>query len=83
MALQSFDKENSPYTSTVSALGGAGSMSVVRMRDLADAQEMGLGGSLGAVASVSASSLLRIPLWPGTRRKVIGPGRSLMSNFRW
>ncbi len=55
------------------ALSG-GSISVLRMRDLADALEMGLGGLLVTVAvvlvSVSASSLPGIPLWSGTHKRV-------------
>ncbi len=37
MALQSLDQENGPYTSAVGELAGGGSLSVLRMRDLANA----------------------------------------------
>ncbi len=61
VAMQSLDQENSAYTSTVLEFVGGGSVSVLRMRDLAEALEMGLGGSLvvkaAALAAVSASSL--------------------------
>ncbi len=62
-------------------------MSVLPIRDLANAYEMGLGGSLMAVAavldSVYASSLPGIPWCPGTHRRVVGPGRALGSAPRW
>ncbi len=46
VAMQPLEQENPPYTSTVLESVGGGSVSVLRMRDLAEAQEMGLGGSL-------------------------------------
>ncbi len=82
MALKSLDQEKSVYTSAVRALSGGGSMSVLWLRDLADAHEVGLWGSLVAVAAVLASSLLQIPLWPGTNRKVVGPGWTLRGDLR-
>ncbi len=61
VAMQSLDQENPPYTSAVLEFVGAGSVSVLRIIDLAEAYEMGLGGSLvvkaAALAAVSASSL--------------------------
>ncbi len=66
MALQSFDKENPSYTSAVLDLAGSGSVSVLQARDLADALQMGLGGSLVVVSAVLislyASSLPRVAL---------------------
>ncbi len=45
------------------------------MRDVADTEDMGIGGSLMVVAavlaSVFASSLLGIPLGPGTHMRVV------------
>ncbi len=41
VAMQSLDQENPPYTSTVLEFVGGGSTSVLRMRDLAEAYEMG------------------------------------------
>ncbi len=47
---------------------------------------MDLGGSLlvkaAALAAVSASSLLGIPLRPGIHRKFVGPGRALRRDLR-
>ncbi len=61
-------------------------MSVLRVRDLVDAWEMGLGGSpvveTAALAAVSASSLPGIPFCPGIHRRVVGPGRALRSDLR-
>ncbi len=57
-------------------LAVGGSVCVLRMRDFADVEEMCLGGSPMVVAvdlaSVSTSSLLIIPLWPGTLRRAVG-----------
>ncbi len=83
--MQSLDQENPPYTSTVLEFVGGGSISVLRLRDLAEA-EMGLAGSLvvnaAALAAVSASSLTGIPLCPGIYRHVVGPGRALRRDRR-
>ncbi len=46
-------QENPPCTSAVRELAGGGSISVLRMRGLADASEMGLGGPLAFVSAVS------------------------------
>ncbi len=35
------------------------------------------------LAAVSASSLPGIPLWPGTHRRVVGPGRALRNDLMW
>ncbi len=70
--MQSMGQENPPYTSAVREFAGGGSIRVLRVRDLTDAWEMGLGGSLvveaAALAAVSVSSLPGIPLCPGTHR---------------
>ncbi len=69
VTMQSLDQENPPYTSAVLVFVGGGSISVLQMRDLAEAYEIGLGGSLvvkaAALAAVSASSLPGITLGPG------------------
>ncbi len=48
---------------------------------------MGLGGSLlvkaAALAAVSTSLLPGIPLCPGIRRRLVGPGRALRRDLRW
>ncbi len=81
VAMQSLDQENPPYTSAVLEFVGDGPVSVLRMRDLAEAYEMGLGGALvgkaAALAAVSASSLPGIPLCPGIHRSVVGPDRAM------
>ncbi len=86
LAMQSVDYENPPYTSAVREFVGGGSISVLRMRDVADAMEMGLGGSLVVVAAVwaafAASSLPGIPLCPGIHRRVIRPGRALKIDLK-
>ncbi len=46
-----------PYISNVHDLASGGSVSVLRMR--------------GVLASASANSLLEIPLWRGTHRRVV------------
>ncbi len=71
------DNEKPPNTSVVRELAGGGSVSVMRMRDLA---EMGLGGLLVAVVAILASA--SASSWPGTYWKVIGPGRALRSDTR-
>ncbi len=75
--MQFIDQENPPYLSAVLEFVGGGSISVLRMRDLPEAKEMGLGGSLVvkavALAAVSASSLPGVPLYPGIHRRVVGP----------
>ncbi len=80
--MQSSGQENPPYTSAVREFAGGGSISVLRKRDLAGALKIGLGGSLvvdaAALAAVSASSLPGIPLCPGIRRSVVGPGRAIL-----
>ncbi len=54
--MQSLDQENPSYASAVCEYFGGGSTSVLRVRDLADTKEMGLGGSLVfEEAAVSAS----------------------------
>ncbi len=84
-ALRSLDQENPPYTSTIREFADGGSIRVPRMRDLADAREMGLGGSLviaaAVLAAMSASSFPGIPLCPGVHRRVVGPGRALRSHL--
>ncbi len=76
VAMQSLDQENPPYTFAVCKFAGGGSISVLWMRDLVDAQEMDLRGSLMVVATVldavSASSLPGISLCPGILRRVVG-----------
>ncbi len=73
--LQSLDQQKPPYNSVVRALAGCGSVGAMRMRDLADALEVGLGGLLVTeavvLASVSASSLPGNPIRPGTHRRVV------------
>ncbi len=80
------DQESLPYTSTVLEFVDGGSVNVLRMRDLAEAKKMGLGGSLlvkaAALATVSASSLPGIPLCPGIHRRLIGPGRAFKGDLR-
>ncbi len=77
MAIQSLNPENPLYTSTVREFASGGSISVLRMRDVADAFEMGLGGLLVVVAAVLASAsanlLPRVPLCLSTHRRVVGP----------
>ncbi len=46
-------QDNPPCTSAVRELAGGGSISVLQMRDLADASEMGLGGPQAFVSAVS------------------------------
>ncbi len=86
VAMQSLGQENRPYTSAVRAFAGGGSLSFLRVRDLAEASEMGLGGSLlvvaAALAAVFASLLRVIPLYRGIQRMVVGPGRALISDLR-
>ncbi len=86
VAMQSLDQENPPYTSNVLGFVGGGSISVPQMRDLAEAKEMGLGGSVvvkaAALAAVSASSLPGIPLSPGIHRRLVGPGRAFWRDLR-
>ncbi len=50
VAMQSLHQENPLYTSAVREFAGGGSISVLRMRDLADAKEMGLRGTLVVLA---------------------------------
>ncbi len=87
MAMQFLDQENPPYTSAVLELTVGRSISVLRIRDLADVYEMGLEGSLvvvtAVVAPVSASLLSGIPLCPSTHRRAIGTDRALRSDLRW
>ncbi len=73
MAIPSLDQENPPYTPTVREFAGGISISVLWMRDLADAYEMGLGGSL--VVAVAASSLPG--LRSGLRWWITGDRRSI------
>ncbi len=84
MAIQSLDQENLKYTSGIREFPASASISNLRMKDLADAMEMGLGGSLVVVAAVlaavSKSTLRGIP---GTHTRVFGPGQSLRSDLRW
>ncbi len=84
--MQSLGQDNLSYTSAVSKFAGRGSINVLGMRDLADAYEMGLGGSLvietAALAAVYASSLPGILLSPGIHRRAVGPGRALRSDLR-
>ncbi len=67
VAMQSLHQESPLYTSTVREFTGGGSNSVLRMRDLADAKEMGLRGTLVVVAGPftlclsEGGWLLRIP----------------------
>ncbi len=74
--MHSLDQENSPYTSAVLEFVGGGFFSVLRMRDLAETLEMGLGGSLvvkaAALTAVSASSLPGesfVPWYPKKARR--------------
>ncbi len=55
MAMQSLDQENPPFASLVREFAGSGSICVVRMRDLADALEMGLGVPLVVTAAILAA----------------------------
>ncbi len=54
------------------------------MKDLADAMEMGLGGSLmveaAVLAAVSANTLRGVP---GTHTRVFGPGQVLRCDLKW
>ncbi len=83
--MKSLDKENPPYTFAVREFADGGSIRVLQMRDLTDAKEMGLGGSLvgeaAVLTAVPASSLPGIPLCPGVHRRVVGPGRALRSHL--
>ncbi len=46
VTMQSLDQENPPYTTAVREFAGGGSISVLRMTDLAYASEMDIGGSI-------------------------------------
>ncbi len=65
--MKSLHQENPRYTSAVRELAGGGSISVLLMRDLTDAKEMGLRGTLVVVADLftrclsEGGWLLRIP----------------------
>ncbi len=84
VAMQALDQATPQYTSAVFEFAGGGSISVLRMRDLANAKEMNLGEPLvveaAALAAVSASSLPDIPLCPSIHISVVGPGRALSSD---
>ncbi len=82
MAMQSLDQVNPPYTSSVCEFPGGGSVSVLQMKDLADAYRMDLRGSLAVLAAVLAS-LAGITLCPDTHRNIIGPGRVFKCDLRW
>ncbi len=64
MAMQSLDQVNPPHTSPVGEFPGGGSVSVLQMKDLADAYRMDPGVSLVALAAALAS-LPGIPFCPG------------------
>ncbi len=86
VAMQCLDQENLPYTSAVLEFVGGGPVSVLRLRDLAEAEEIGLGGSLvvraAALAAVSASALPGNPLCPGIQRRLVRPGRAFRRDLR-
>ncbi len=86
VAMQSLPQENPPYASAVHEFAGGGSISVLRIRYLANAQEMGKGGLMvveaAVLAAVSASSLSGVPMHPGIHRREVGPGRALRSDLR-
>ncbi len=64
----------------------SGYVNALRMRDLAEAQEMGLERSLlvkaAALAAVSAISLPGVPLCTGIHRRLVGDGRVLRRDLR-
>ncbi len=84
--LQFFDYENLSRTAFVHALTGGGSMSVLTIKNLADAYFMGMGGSVVVVAVAFASTLANsspgLSLWGGAHRKLVGSGRMLRRDLR-
>ncbi len=84
VTMQSLDQENPPYASVARESAGDGSISVLRMRDLAEAYEMGLGGSLvvGRFCCGVCELVEGIPLCPGIHRRLVGPTRAFRRDLR-